>query len=132
MADINKVAAICIRDKKVLIVHKKTIGHYITLGGKIEPGENELTCLQREVKEEVGCSVRNPVHFGTFEGASIDNKSIKQSCYLCELEGEITLNPHDNIDGILWVGRDYPDKKLPLAPMLEQVILPKLVEQGLI
>ncbi len=133
MADINKIAALCIRDKKLLIVHKKNVG-YISLGGKINPGETDFQCIEREVKEEIGCTAKNPKLFATFEGPTHDFKqTLRMVCYFCDIEGEIKLNPHDNVDGYLWIGReDYKKIEKELAHMLKANIIPELIKQGLI
>ena len=60
----NKVAGLCIRDKKLLVVHKIGEEVYFSLGGKIEQDETELQCLEREVWEEARCKVTNPKFLG--------------------------------------------------------------------
>ena len=131
--DINKIAALCIRDKKLLVVHKKKIG-YISLGGKINQGETDLQCLEREVKEEIGCTVKNPKHFATFEGPTHDFKqTLRMVCYFCDIEGEITLNPEDTIDGYRWIGKeDLPEIENELAHMLKKNIIPELIKKELL
>ena len=132
IADINKIGGICIRDKKLLIVHKKGVG-YLSLGGKIEPGETDLECLSREVKEEIGCRVKNPKYFDTFEGPNHDGtQTLKMKCYFCELEGEIKLNPNDKIDGYTWIDRNYEQMEDQIAHMLRAAILPALIKKGLL
>ncbi len=49
----------------------KQINVFYTLGGKIEKGEDDIACLKREVREEIGCEV--------------DEKSLK---FLKEFKGE--------------------------------------------
>jgi len=132
MADINKIGGLCIRDKKLLVVHKKGVG-YIALGGKIDQGETDLDCLHREVKEEINCTVKNPKHFATFDGPNHDHtKTLKMTCYLCDLEGEVTLNPDDSVDGYKWIGRDYHDIEDEIAHMLRVQILPELIKRNLL
>jgi len=130
VADIYKVAGIVLEDKKMLVVHKKTLGMYISLGGKKDTSESELECLARENLEEVGCFTRNARHYRTFNGKTHDGQSaITISCYFCDLEGEITLNPEDNIDGYAWIGRDYKEQGIRVAPMLEEQIIPALISE---
>jgi 8-oxo-dGTP pyrophosphatase MutT (NUDIX family) len=130
---IYKVGALCIREQKLLLVHKKDIDLYITLGGKLKPGESELECLARETQEELGCSVRNPRPFRTFEGMLFDgSRKLIQSCYLVDLEGAFRLNPADSVDGYIWVPRDYDPGQVRVAPMLERQIIPALAQQGLL
>lgn len=58
MKVIRKVALAVFKDRKLLQVrsHKQN-SVFFALGGKIEKGESEITCLKREVKEEVGCEL---------------------------------------------------------------------------
>ncbi len=116
----------------MLIVHKKGVG-YISLGGKIEPGESDLECLKREVREEVGCDIKNPAYFDTFEGPNHDGtQTMKMTCYFCELEGDLKINPADKIDGYLWISRDYKNIENQIAHMLRMQILPTLIKKGLL
>ncbi len=133
MADINKIAGLCIRDKKLLIVYKKTDKMYITLGGKIEAGETDLECLKREVREELRCGIQNPVYFETFEGRTYDNsKSIHMKCYFLELTGEPAINPADSIDHYRWIDKNYKKEGILVAPLLEQKVIPELIKKGLL
>jgi 8-oxo-dGTP pyrophosphatase MutT (NUDIX family) len=132
IADINKIGALCIRGKKLLVVHKKGINDYISLGGRIEEGETDLQCLQREVKEELCCDIERPEFYDIFEGHTYDGKTIRMPCYFIELKGEIRLNPHDNVDGFEWIDKDYKQKGITLAPILEMFVVPKLIKEGLL
>lgn len=55
---IYKVALAVFKDKKLLQVRsKKHPEVFFTLGGKKEAGEDDITCLKREVKEEINCDL---------------------------------------------------------------------------
>jgi len=114
-------------------VHKKNVG-YISLGGKINPGESDEQCLEREIKEEIGCTMKNPRHFATFEGPTHDFKqTLRMVCYFCDIEGEIQLNPNDNVDGYRWISKeDYKQIENELAHMLKANIIPALITKGLL
>ena len=104
---------------------------FFALGGRMEAGETELQCLEREVDEEVGCTVMNPKHFATFHGMNHDNtKTLRMSCYLCELEGDIT--PQSEIAVCEWIDKDYKKKGIKVAGMLELNVIPALVKKGLL
>jgi len=106
---------------------------YITLGGKIEPGESDLECLKREVKEEIGCDIKNPVYFDTFAGKTYDNtKSIHMKCYFVELTGEFKINPADSIDHYRWIDKNYKSEGVLAAPLLEQQVIPALIKKELL
>jgi len=100
---------------------------FFALGGRIEPGETELECLRREVKEEVGCIAKNPEHFATFEGMNHDNtKTIRMSCYFCELEGNI--KPQSEIEECAWINSA---ESVKVAQMLSLNVIPALIKKGL-
>ncbi|VVB80983.1 NUDIX domain protein [uncultured archaeon] len=131
MADFNKIAGIVIRDKKLLITRTKGETMFFALGGKMEQGETELECLQREVMEEISCETISPEYMETFEGRSHDNKkSVKMICYRCELKG--TIQPCSEIEEIAWIDRDYKKKRIQVASMLELYVIPYLIEKGLL
>ena len=57
---IDKVGGIIIKNKKVLVVRKKTkenFPEFIIPGGKRETGETDVETLQREIQEEVNLKV---------------------------------------------------------------------------
>jgi 8-oxo-dGTP diphosphatase len=57
--------------RKVLLVHRNKrpgdahLGKYNGLGGKLDPGEDVVTCLRREVREEAGIECENILLRGT-------------------------------------------------------------------
>lgn len=58
MKVIQKVALAYFKNGKILQVRdNKQTQVFYTLGGKIEPGESDIECLIREVKEEIGCEI---------------------------------------------------------------------------
>ena len=125
---INKIGLICIRNKKLLVVYKPSIDLYITPGGKIEPNETDHKCITREINEELGCNVKNLTYYGTFNGISNDNINLNLKCYFGELKGKIALN--NEISAFIWI--DSKNKNYPIAPLLKNQIIPKLIARGLI
>jgi len=89
--------------------------------------------LKREVEEEIGCGITNPIYFDTFEGRTYDNsKSIHMKCYFVELIGEFKINPADSIDHYRWISRNYKSEGVMAAPLLEQQVIPALIKKGLL
>ena len=114
-------------------MHKKGEEVYFSLGGKIEKGETELQCLEREVWEEAGCKVINTIFFESFEGLTHDSKkTLRLSCYFVELVGEPKVSPADQINGFVWVDRDYEKNGIVLAGMLHTKIVPELIKRNLL
>lgn len=64
-------ATLChlVDEDETLLIHKKRgVGsnQWVGPGGKVEPGESPRECVVREVREEVGISVQDPVKVGVF------------------------------------------------------------------
>ena len=58
MKVIKKAALAVFKDKKMLQVRTKDQEEvFYTLGGKYEAGEDDIACIKREIKEELGCEV---------------------------------------------------------------------------
>ena len=131
MADFTKIAAIVIREKKLLVTRTKGETMFFALGGKTEPGETDMECLQREVFEEISCEPIKPEYMETFEGRTHDNKkSIKMICYTCELKG--TILPCSEIEETAWIDKNYKEKGIQVASILELYVIPYLIEKGLL
>lgn len=93
--ELVKVGLAVIKDRKMLMVrNSKHREVFSTLGGKIENGEDDLTCLEREVKEEADTEVitASLSFLGEFRGAILgrDNTFITIRLYRGELMSEPT------------------------------------------
>jgi len=60
----QKEILLCLRDDKPDIDYPNTWGF---IGGHINPGETELDALKREVMEEIGFNVKNPLFIKTID-----------------------------------------------------------------
>ncbi len=81
------VAALVIRDKRILMVHNVKDGLRIEPpGGKKKEGEGWLEAVIREVGEELGCTVRPARLFGEFDTHSPEGEFVVRM-YLSELTG---------------------------------------------
>lgn len=91
MRDRDRVAALIIRDKKLLLVTGPEASYYWTPGGKIEEGEDHEKALRREIREELGAEIINPTYYTKME--YINQTSMNQQTsyyYLATMEGELT------------------------------------------
>lgn len=85
-------------------------------GGKVEPGETLEAALHREIKEELGISIRiiesllSLVH-------QYDTHEVEVHTYLCDwIDGDLTLHVHtqskwlnvSELDSLDWVAADDP------------------------
>ena len=93
------------RNGKTLMVHrvKKTNdmhqGRWNGLGGKFEPGESPEECVIREIHEESGLEVRNPLLKGflTFPGFAYDEDWYAFVFVVREFDGELIDSPEGDL-----------------------------------
>jgi 8-oxo-dGTP diphosphatase len=105
-----KLATLCYlrRNGKTLMVHrvkKKNdmhAGKWNGLGGKLEPGETPEECAVREIMEESGLRVFNPILKGvlTFPAFSNDEDWYAFVFLVNEFEGELIDSPEGNLKWI--------------------------------
>jgi 8-oxo-dGTP diphosphatase len=94
-------------------------------GGKLHDSESHLAALERELAEELSCSVRpeSPLFLGTFTAPSANETGceVEAALYCVELVG--TISPASEIEEIAWVDSS-PPYQIELAPLTRDVILP--------
>jgi len=105
-----KLATLCYlrRNGKTLMVHrvkKKNdmhAGKWNGLGGKLEPGETPEECAVREIMEESGLRVFNPILKGvlTFPAFSNDEDWYAFVFLVNEFEGELIDSPEGDLKWI--------------------------------
>ena len=128
-----RVSAILIKDGKILLIaHKKNNDVYWLLpGGGVNFGESLKHALKREIKEELGVSINNIVFFGNFSGKSIfDDRIIDLHAYVVDLSGE--LKPQSEIEELKWINKDYNKQGIKVGSLLEDFIIPKLIQNKMI
>lgn len=116
--NIVKVGLAVIKDRQLLMVRGPKHGEtFITLGGKIEPGEDDIQCLVREVKEEADTEVDidSLESLGVFKGAILgrDNTFVTIRLYKGKLLGEPT--PSSEIEEIRYFSADIAQRHLTPA-----------------
>ena len=131
---IDKVGGIIIKNKKVLVVRKKTkenFPEFIIPGGKRETGETDVETLQREIQEEVNLKVVKAEYVDEYEDIAIFEKvPIVVKVYLCEVEGEVNVD--NEIKEFCWIAKDYKKNGIKVASILEIFVLPELIRRKLI
>lgn len=122
---INKVGVAVMDGSRLLVVRKRGTEHFILPGGKPEGEERDLETLDREVREELGCSVAAPRFLGEFSGmaAGMMDTAIVVRLYAGSLVGD--PQPLSEIEEIGWVEVEGPQQLL-LAPSILNQILPHL------
>jgi 8-oxo-dGTP diphosphatase len=122
-----RIVAALVQDEagRVLLVRKKGTRAFMQPGGKLRNSESHLAALERELDEELKCSVRpgSPVFLGTFTAPAANENGclVEAALYRVELEGE--LSAAAEIDEIRWVDPDSP-QHIELAPLTRDKVLP--------
>lgn len=130
MEVVRKIGLAVIRDGAVLLCRKRGLDALILPGGKVEPGEESLDCLRRELREELGeVELLMPDYLGTYSDvmAGDESKTIEVLLYTGELAG--CPKASSEIAELVWFSPD--DDHSELAPSLANKILPDLISRGL-
>lgn len=127
---INKCAALVIKDNKLLVVRKSGTSIFISAGGKVDPNETKLECLEREVFEELGVKIITSRPYSCDSAkAEFENKVITIHSYIVEVEGE--PKPSSEISEIFWMGINDVNE-IKLGSILKEHLVPKLYREGLL
>jgi len=125
---IVEVVGAVIRDPsgRLLTVRKRGTMRFMLPGGKREPGEDDLTALSRELREELAVAVTSARLLGRFEApaANEPGATVRSSAYIVEIEGDIRIQAE--IEERQWIDPAAPPD-VPIAPLLIGQILPALI-----
>lgn len=124
---IHKIAAIILKDEKILVVKRKGLDEYISVGGKHEQSESHEESLIRECLEETSSRVSQPTFLGRFTDiAVVENIPMIIDTYIVQTTDNPV--PSNEIEDCLWIDKDYSVK---IASGLEKYIIPELIRRGL-
>lgn len=124
---IIKVAAAIINDTegRTLLVRKRGTDYFMQAGGKMEEGENALTALSRELKEELGMTMdpSSATYVGRYTAPAANEEGflVEAEMFLMEIKEEVF--PAAEIEEIAWFNIGRPID-LPLAPLTRDNALP--------
>ena len=117
MKTINVVAAIIIKDNKILAT-QRGYGEFKDgwefPGGKVEQGEAPENAIVREIKEELDTVIEVIEYFDTVE-YDYPNFHLSMKCYICTVvSGKLELLEHeaakwldkDSLDSVAWLPAD--------------------------
>lgn len=130
MSHITKIAVLYIKDGKILMCRKKGLDSLITLGGKIEAGETDIQCAEREVSEEAQCKVTGLSYYTTTTSERIDEpgSTIEIRWYLGNLIGTPTPREGDKVVGFEYIDEHYEREGHKIPPIVG-TILKRLKEE---
>ena len=100
-----------LKDHQILLAHAQRfpVKFYSVLAGFVEPGESLEDCVRREVKEEVGLSLKNIQYFGSQPWPFPDSLMVGFTAEWAG--GEINVDPKEILDAA-WFSAD----NLPAIP----------------
>ncbi|APR78882.1 NTP pyrophosphohydrolase including oxidative damage repair enzyme [Minicystis rosea] len=106
MNEIDKLAWIHIRDKRLLGARSRGKSTYYLPGGKREPGESDEAALTREIKEELSIdlvpgSLRYIHTFRAQADGKPEGTQVKMTCYEADFRGEPV--PAAEIEELRWL-----------------------------
>lgn len=131
MKVIVKCAAIIIHQRSLLLTRKRGTDIFISPGGKPLTGEDHLSCLKRELQEELGVQIKTFRPFGLFHGrAEFELAAIENHVYHVEISGQ----PHagSEIAEIAWVNYRQPPCEIAVGSIFRDNVMPLLFQQELI
>ncbi|MBK0001370.1 NUDIX domain-containing protein [Erwinia sp. S38] len=131
MKVIVKCAAIIINQRSLLLTRKRGTEIFISPGGKPLAGEDHLSCLKRELQEELGVQIKTFRPFGLFHGlAEFEQTAIENHVYHVEISGQPRAG--SEIEEIAWVNYRLPPCEIAVGSIFRDNVMPLLFQQELI
>jgi 8-oxo-dGTP diphosphatase len=123
------IAAAVVEPRGLLLVSKRAAPTvYYLPGGKPEPDEAPLECLERELTEELGVGAESAEPFTEVHApAALEGVEMWMTVFLARLAG--TPAPAAEIASLRW----WPESPgLELAPAVRDGVIPRLRAAGLL
>jgi 8-oxo-dGTP diphosphatase len=128
----DKIGAIIIKEKKILLVSDEGTPFFWIPGGKIEKDEDHAACLARELQEELGVKMTSFSFYLTTEflhEKANDMQTIHY--YLVEVEGVPKVAKE--ITKLYWyAAEDFTAQEPKTTNVLREKLLPLLIAEGLL
>ena len=125
--DIIRIAAALLigPDGRTLLVRKRGILAFMQPGGKIEPHEQPITALARELEEELALKIdpANATYLGHFSAPAVNEPGFEVQAELFLLHIQQSVAPAAEIEEVQWID-PQGDGGLILAPLTRDLILP--------
>lgn len=122
-----RIAAALLLDPagRTLLVRKRGTQAFMQAGGKIEPGEQPLAALARELDEELGLRFESAAatYLGHFSAPSANEPGYEVQAEVFSLRIAEAVTAAAEIEEILWVD-PLLEHDLPMAALTREQILP--------
>lgn len=108
-----------------LLVRKRGTQAFMQPGGKIDPGEQPLQALARELLEELGLRI-DPAqarYLGVFSAPAANEPGFEVQAELFQLHIDAPVQPAAEIEEMQWID-PLTEGNLTLAPLTRDLILP--------
>lgn len=128
----DRVAALIIKNNKLLIITGYDESIWWTPGGKAESGEDHEKALRRELKEELDVDVDEMKKYDEkLVINSMTNKPQKVYFYIVKISGEI--KPAAEITKFYWLSTiEAKAGKFKLSEVMTGYVIPKLIKDKLL
>ena len=127
MEDIQKIAGVILRGKKLLVARDKGGNYFKIPGGKMDKGESKEETLIRELKEELSIDITSNKFLETFRHKAATHPcDVVIDCHFVEFNGE--LKPNEEVEELKFISRNM---EVPVGSVISECIVPKLVEMDL-
>ncbi len=124
----ERVGAVIIKNKKILLVTIKGASYYWTPGGKVELKESLSQALKRELKEELNLSLVSMKDYISYE-IQVEGFPLKVSNFIVQYRG--IIKPSSEIDTFGWFSnKDIQESKVKLPEEMKKYLLPKLLRDN--
>ena len=112
-------------DGQTLLVRKRGTQAFMQPGGKIDPGEQPVEALARELHEELGLEIEpsDAVYLGHFSAPAVNEPGWVVEAELYQVTVDEPVNPAAEIEEVRWID-PAGDGDLVLAPLTRDLILP--------
>ncbi|QAY87904.1 NUDIX hydrolase [Pseudomonas arsenicoxydans] len=112
-------------DGRTLLVRKRGTEAFMQPGGKIEPHEQPVQALARELEEELGLLIdpARAQYLGPFSAPAANEPGYVVLAELFQLSIDSDVSPAAEIEEVRWID-PATDGDLTLAPLTRDLILP--------
>jgi len=128
----ERISAVIIKNKKILLVTGYAETVYWTPGGKRDDNKKRTETLKRELEEEISVKIKKIIPYFSYNGINeITKEKQKVYCYIVEISEKII--PKKEITKAKWFSKsDFEKGKVKLFPEMQKNLIPKLIKDRLL
>ena len=128
----QRVAAIIIENRKILLVRDEKADFFSMPGGSMEENEDHQSALAREIEEEIQCSILDMKYYYSFD---LVNQSYQvpqtDHVYIVTIDNEPACSME--ICELGWFSKeDILTKKVEVPPAFFKKLVPTLIEENML